>query len=279
MARGEEERAAANAAKDERYREIRNRYSILPKDKDGHDFDNIQKLSNSDWLKAQYEKDPEHFAESILSTMKAAEERIQAEYTERMERITSQSQDEPQNELDPTRADLTKGKVNSFICNRIQLYKDEECANYKLWEYFKEDFEGWTSKTFLLGDKDLVRKLRNFLREYGCWVNKETGKRVSEALEEVVRSDDYYKWTKEEIKDQTKYNNLKNKTDLPKEQIPIQPLQEDAISLPQSLQTMNLRPQDRRQQEFPYEDRFLPQDRFLPHERTLPQERIPRNSP
>ncbi|KAF8852543.1 hypothetical protein BDZ45DRAFT_108519 [Acephala macrosclerotiorum] len=55
MARGEVERVTAKIekfiARIEKYKNIRNRYSILPKDEDDHDFDDIQKLSNRDYQK------------------------------------------------------------------------------------------------------------------------------------------------------------------------------------------------------------------------------------
>jgi len=186
MARGEAERAAATKA--EKYKEIRNRYSILPKDKDGHDFDDVQKLSNSEWLKAQYEKDPEHLAESILSAMEDAEERIKADIAEKERQALENSQE-----------------IAEFIENRLTYYKSQEYQDGELWEAFREDFEGWTKDTFFTArDKDLVKRLRGFLRRYGVWVSKD-GDRIGANLQKVIEESSYHEWTKAEIADQFKH--------------------------------------------------------------------------
>ncbi|RKF77620.1 hypothetical protein GcM3_070031, partial [Golovinomyces cichoracearum] len=83
------------------------------------------------------------------------------------------------NDGTPTRED-----VNGFITWRIAVYQDSNYRDYSLWEAFVEDFEGFTKTTFDIANKDLLRKLRDFLRSNGVFVSKQ------------------HEWTDEEIRDQ-----------------------------------------------------------------------------
>jgi hypothetical protein len=64
------------------------------------------------------------------------------------------------------------------------LYLTRSYADTKLWECFREDFEDWTIDTWKLGDKDVVRDLRDFLRRYGVLVKN--GGRIIDHLQDII---------------------------------------------------------------------------------------------
>ena len=63
--------------------------------------------------------------------------------------------------------DLNKETVNGYILFYQKYYKDKY-NDIALWEYFREDFKGWTKDIFVLGTATTVREFRDFLRTNGC---------------------------------------------------------------------------------------------------------------
>ena len=57
--------------------------------------------------------------------------------------------------------DLNKETVNGYILWHMDYYKGRY-DDIVLWEYFREDFEGWTKDTFALGNNRLVGDFRDF---------------------------------------------------------------------------------------------------------------------
>ena len=50
----------------------------------------------------------------------------------------------------------TAKQVNGFILHHIIFYRDSHYADSQLWEYFREDFMGWTADTWALGNVNIV---------------------------------------------------------------------------------------------------------------------------
>jgi hypothetical protein len=101
--------------------------------------------------------------------------------------------------------DHTAKIVTEYILYRLTWYQAEEHNDYKLWAYFREDFQDWTKKTFALGNIDDIRNLRDHLRVYGVYVPKD-GRRIAENLAIVVSTNEYYEWTKAEANEELKLN-------------------------------------------------------------------------
>ena len=80
-------------------------------------------------------------------------------------------------------------------------YQTKEYIDYKLWEYFQEDFQDQTKNIFAYGNIDSLREFRNYLREYSVFILKD-GKRIAENLAKVAAEKDYHDWTEEEIDNQ-----------------------------------------------------------------------------
>jgi hypothetical protein len=104
---------------------------------------------------------------------------------------------------------LTTKTITGHILYRMLFYKKRAYEDGQLWEYFKEDFEGWTTEIFALANTDLRRDLRNYLRDHGVFVVKD-GKKIAERLADVVKNEEYHEWTDEEIKLQMSTSNTFN---------------------------------------------------------------------
>ena len=50
----------------------------------------------------------------------------------------------------------TAKQVNGFLLHRIIFYRSRHYADVQLWEYFREDFAGWTANTWALGNVNIV---------------------------------------------------------------------------------------------------------------------------
>ena len=50
----------------------------------------------------------------------------------------------------------TAKQVNGFLLYCIIFYRNRYYADLQLWEYFREDFAGWTADTWALGNANIV---------------------------------------------------------------------------------------------------------------------------
>ena len=50
----------------------------------------------------------------------------------------------------------TVKQVNGFLLYYIVFYRNRCYADSQLWEYFREDFVGWTADTWALGNANIV---------------------------------------------------------------------------------------------------------------------------
>jgi hypothetical protein len=99
--------------------------------------------------------------------------------------------------------DRNEETINGYILYCWNYYKGKY-DDALLWEYFREDFDGWTKEIFTLGNAQLVREFRDFLRTYGCFVSRD-GTSVPAALQKTLEEEEQHQWTEDEIKYQLKY--------------------------------------------------------------------------
>jgi hypothetical protein len=64
----------------------------------------------------------------------------------------------------------TAKQVNGFLLYHIVFYRNRYYTDVQLWEYFREDFVGWTANTWALGNADIIRDFRDFLRRNGVYI-------------------------------------------------------------------------------------------------------------
>jgi hypothetical protein len=92
----------------------------------------------------------------------------------------------------------TDKDITGYILHRKECYKESGYKDTVLWEYFKDDFEGWQKKTWERGHKDAVRDMRDFLREYGVFAARHRGS-IAANLQQVLDEDNELNWTEEEV--------------------------------------------------------------------------------
>jgi hypothetical protein len=95
-------------------------------------------------------------------------------------------------------AQLTKENVDNYIRGQIEAWTEYDYKDYQLWECFVEDFEGWTSATFMIGDINERRHLRNHLSQRGVFVERKGKAPIAPALEKVLQEEEPHVWTDEE---------------------------------------------------------------------------------
>jgi hypothetical protein len=66
----------------------------------------------------------------------------------------------------------TAKQVNGFILHQLLFYRSRLYTDFKLWECFREDFAERTLSTWKLGNTQVVREFRDFLRRNGVAVVK-----------------------------------------------------------------------------------------------------------
>jgi hypothetical protein len=78
-------------------------------------------------------------------------------------------------------------QVNSFLLHHIIFYQNRHYANSQLWEYFREDFAGWTTDTWVLGNANIVQDFQDFLRRNRVYII-ENGNPIASNIQAVIIS-------------------------------------------------------------------------------------------
>ncbi|RKF78443.1 hypothetical protein GcM3_064032, partial [Golovinomyces cichoracearum] len=52
---------------------------------------------------------------------------------------------------------------NGYITLMVIKYEMSEYTDILLWKDFREDFEGWTLENFKIGNRTVLKKLRDYL--------------------------------------------------------------------------------------------------------------------
>lgn len=80
---------------------------------------------------------------------------------------------------------------------KLQFYKITEKKDARLWEYFREHFDGWPSTLFHIASPEVRGELRDHLRSRGVFVNNR--KRIDYALHDTLCETEQHEWTFEEL--------------------------------------------------------------------------------
>ena len=78
-------------------------------------------------------------------------------------------------------------------------YKDNT-----LWQYFHEDFEGFTIEIFSKAHCQAIQNLQTHLYNCGVWIRGAKGILYVRVLQACLKEEDPHKWTEQEIKERTK---------------------------------------------------------------------------
>jgi hypothetical protein len=98
-------------------------------------------------------------------------------------------------------ADASTERINGYLLWIIISYRRRAYTDIKLWECFKEDFEGWTIDTWSQANTTIVREFRDFLRRNGLYVPK-NGASIRSNIQAILDSPEEPEWTQEEIQRQ-----------------------------------------------------------------------------
>ena len=90
--------------------------------------------------------------------------------------------------------------MNDIIKEGLKTWEEFEFKDQSLWESFRGDFNGVTEDGFKLASIHYLRKLRDFLRKHGVWVQKGARIAISRALYNVLQDEELTPWTETEVK-------------------------------------------------------------------------------
>ena len=79
------------------------------------------------------------------------------------------------------------------------MWEEFGFKDMSLWETFQYDFEGFTEEDFKSASIHHQRKLRDYLRKYGVWVQKQQRYTIARSLYEVLLEEGPTPWTEAEI--------------------------------------------------------------------------------
>ena len=74
------------------------------------------------------------------------------------------------------------------------------CAKLTCFIYFQDDFEGYTEEDFKLVNNNDIRKLRNFLRRQGVWIEK-SRLTIAKSLFNALQEKEPTQWTNTDIQE------------------------------------------------------------------------------
>ena len=95
----------------------------------------------------------------------------------------------------------TKKRVDGFMINRMERYKEEGFKDKVLFQNLKGDFGTWTPELFKQSGRDTRGDLRRFLRNHGVYVPLGDATIYVE-LGQLAKQESFHEWTEEEIKEQ-----------------------------------------------------------------------------
>jgi hypothetical protein len=105
--------------------------------------------------------------------------------------------------------DLTStDDVNNYIQFKLLEYGHYKLLNDDLWEQYKEDFADFTEAILKACNPTAIRNLRTLLRHQGVWVERDKRVTVARSLYNTIQEEDQTEWTKEQILDHIKTNDL-----------------------------------------------------------------------
>lgn len=94
--------------------------------------------------------------------------------------------------IDATDTDIKE--VKAFVDWRLLIYKENGWEGFDLWESFVDDFETFTKDILDNLGKDRLKRIRDYLRENGVFVQKEARKSIAEGLLVTIREPTPSKW-------------------------------------------------------------------------------------
>ena len=94
----------------------------------------------------------------------------------------------------------TRESVAEEIAEAVKTWEKYDWKDSDLWESFQDDFEGYTEEDFKLVNNNDIRKLRNFLRRRGVWIEK-SRLTIAKSLFNALQEKEPTQWTDTDIQE------------------------------------------------------------------------------
>src|SRR5271165_5398237 len=85
-------------------------------------------------------------------------------------------------------------EVKAFADWRLSIYKENKWKGFDLWESFVDDFETFTRDILDDLSKDRLKRIRDYLRENGVYIQKEARKSIADGLLRAIYEPTPSKW-------------------------------------------------------------------------------------
>ena len=96
--------------------------------------------------------------------------------------------------------ETTRESVAEDIANAITIWKTYDWKDTDLWESFQDDFKGYTEDDFRLVNNNDIRRLRNFLRGRGVWIEK-SRTTIAKSLFNALQEEEPTQWSDADIQE------------------------------------------------------------------------------
>ena len=94
----------------------------------------------------------------------------------------------------------TRESVAEEIAEAVTTWEKYDWKDSDLWESFQDDFEGYTEEDFRLVNSNDIRKLRNFIRRRGVWIEK-SRLTIAKSLFNALQEEEPTQWTNADIQE------------------------------------------------------------------------------
>jgi hypothetical protein len=85
-------------------------------------------------------------------------------------------------------------EIKAFVDWRLLTYKENGWKGFDLWESFINDFETFTRNILDDLSKDRLKRLKDYLRENGVYIQKEARKSIADSLLRAIHEPTPSKW-------------------------------------------------------------------------------------
>jgi hypothetical protein len=128
--------------------------------------------------------------------------------------------------IDATATDIKE--IKAFVDWRLLTYKENGWKGFDLWESFIDDFETFTRNILDDLGKDRLKRLRDYLRENGVYIQKEARKSIADGLLRAIHEPTPSKWpTNDPALDEPTPNEPTPNEPTPDEPTPNEPTPDD----------------------------------------------------
>jgi hypothetical protein len=115
---------------------------------------------------------------------------------------------------------LTSPVVSGYVLKILLRYRKGIFKGKRMWEYFKEDFKGFTQDTWKKANRQVTREMREILILREVWVKSVKGTSYGKVLQDCLQETAPHAWDDDDIKqERLQLLEKQNPQELPKPQV------------------------------------------------------------